>query len=61
MQESQRRLVCVDTGLIPVPEKTLQEISEFFGMPMEIVAISLDNLRRALQSAVQRLEEKACP
>ncbi len=59
MQESRRRLVYVDTGLIPVPDKTLREISDFFGMPMEIVPISLENLRRALQSAVQRLEEKA--
>jgi len=58
MQESQRQLVYVDTGLIPVPEKTLQEIAEFFNMPMEIVSVSLDQLRRAVRSAVERLEAK---
>ncbi len=58
MQESQRRLVYVDTGLIPVPETTLQEISEFFGMPMEIVPVSLNQLRQAVRSAVERLKAK---
>ncbi len=59
MQESQRRLVYLDTRLIPVPAKTLQEIADFFSMPMEIVSVSLDKLRQAVRSAVQHLEAKA--
>ncbi len=59
MQESQRRLVYVNTGLIPVPHETLQEIAEFFSMPMEIVSVSLDTLRQAIHSAMQHLEKKA--
>ena len=59
MQENQSRLVYLDTGLIPVPEKTLVEIAEYFCMPMDVVAVSLDQLRESILSAVQQLEVKA--
>ena len=58
MQENQRSLVYLDTGLMPVPWQHLQEISEFFNMPTKVVAVSTDHLRQSVQAAVQRLESK---
>ena len=56
MQENQRRLVYLDTGLIPVPEQILAEITEYFGMPVEIVAVPLVHLRQAVRDAASLLE-----
>ena len=58
MRDLRRRLVYVDTGVIPVPHKTLQEISEFFGMPVEVLNISLDNLRTCLDNALIKLDNR---
>jgi hypothetical protein len=59
MQENQSRLIYIDSGLIPVPEKTLFEISEYFSMPMDIVSVSLDQLRETVLSAVKNLEARS--
>jgi len=56
MQESQRSLVYLDTGLIPVPEKTLAEIAGYFGMPVDVLAVSLNELHQAVHLAVQHLQ-----
>lgn len=56
MQENQRRLVYLDTGQIPVPERILAEIAGYFGMPVEIVAVTLAHLRQAVRDAARRLE-----
>ena len=56
MQENQRRLVYLDTALIPVPERTLAEIAGYFGMPVEIVPVTLVHLRQAVRDAARRLE-----
>ena len=61
MQENQDSLVYLDTGVIPVPVKTLHEISEFFGMPMGIITVSLDQMLQAVSSAVENLEERGNP
>jgi hypothetical protein len=55
MRDIIRQLVYVDTGVIPVPHKTLHEISEYFGMPVEILNISLDNLQDSLNNALIKL------
>ncbi len=59
MQENQSRLVYLDTGLIPAPEKTLAEIAEYFSMSVDIVSISLDRLRETVLAAVKTLEARA--
>lgn len=56
MRENQRSLVYVDTGLMAVPTETLEEISAHFAMPVEVVGVSLDHLRQAIRSAVERLQ-----
>ena len=58
MQESQRRLFYLDTGLIPVPEKTLKEIADHFGMPVEVLAVSLNELHQAVRLAIHDLQTR---
>ena len=59
MQENQSKLIYLDTGIVPVPRETLDEISEYFSMPIEVITVTLDHLRQKVRVAVQRLEEKA--
>lgn len=54
MKEYRKRLVYVDTGVIPVPDETLREISEYFGMPVEIMHISLDIFLQGINKALQK-------
>lgn len=58
MQESQRRLVYLDTGLIAVPEQTLKEIADHFGMPVDVLAVSLDELHQAVSLAMHHLQTR---
>lgn len=51
MQENRKILVYLDTGLIPVPEKDLQECSEYVGLPYRIEKITLENLLEGLKKA----------
>jgi len=55
MQDMHTRLVYLDTGILPVPHAELAEASEFLGLPVEILPVSLDpllaNLKQAGQSA----------
>ncbi|MCE1204794.1 MAG: DUF1638 domain-containing protein [Holophagaceae bacterium] len=55
MQELHTRLIYLDTGILPVPHEELAGASEFLGLPVEILPVSLDpllaNLRQAIQTA----------
>jgi hypothetical protein len=51
MQEMHTRLIYLDTGILPVPERELAEASAFMGLPVEILPVSLEPLRIALQAA----------
>lgn len=53
MQEMHTRLIYLDTGLVPVPHEDLQEASEFLGLPVEILPLSLDLLLASLQQAAR--------
>jgi hypothetical protein len=55
MQEMHTRLIYLDTGLIPVPHQTLQEASEFMGLPVEVLPVSLEHLRDSLRQAAQKV------
>lgn len=56
MGESRKRLVYLDTGREPVPLATLQEIEDFFAMPVEILPVSLEHLHRAVRAATTLVE-----
>ncbi|NVN91463.1 MAG: DUF1638 domain-containing protein [Desulfuromonadales bacterium] len=54
MRDHCKRLVYVDTGVIPVPDATLGEISGFFNMPVEVLRTSLDFLLQGITIALRK-------
>lgn len=58
MLESQRRLVYLDTGLIPVPKIALEEIADYFGMPVDVLAVSLNALHQNVRLTIQHLQTR---
>ena len=59
MQEMHRRLMYLDTGLDAVPRETLKDIEAFFGLPMEIRSLGLEQLGGGLREALRRLDPHA--
>jgi len=53
MQEMHSRMIYLDTGLVPIPHAALQEASEFLGLPVEVLPVSLDPLLASLQQAAR--------
>ena len=53
MQEMHSRLIYLDTGLVPIPHADLQEASNFLGLPMEILPVSLEPLLASLHQAAR--------
>ena len=51
MQEMHTRLIYLDTGIEPVPHAELAEASEYLGLPVEILPVSLDPLLASLKQA----------
>ena len=58
MKEMHTRLVYLDTELVPVPEKQLAEISEYCGLPVERMKVSLDPLLASLMKASTRFSNE---
>lgn len=56
MRDMHRRLVYLDTGVVPVPEKELRECAEYCGLPYETRPVSLELLRSAIEEALLRLK-----
>jgi hypothetical protein len=57
MGETRKRLAYLDTGLVPVPTKTLDDIASFFDMPVETIPAPLGHLARAVETALMQLEK----
>lgn len=57
LKEHCKRLVYIDTGVIPVPDSTLQDISRYFDMEVEVIPINLDNLAHGVSGALQKFTE----
>jgi len=57
MKEHQKALMYADTGVTPVPEKNLQDISEFFDMPVEVMPISLGTLLQGIHKALRHIHK----
>jgi hypothetical protein len=51
MQEMHRKLIYLDTGIVPVPERELRECAEYCGLPCEVRPTSLENLRAYIEEA----------
>jgi hypothetical protein len=56
MSDMHRKLVYLDTGVVPVPIKDLQECSQYCGLPYEVHQVSLEPLRVAIEEALHELE-----
>lgn len=57
MQDMHSRLVYLDTGLVEVPEASLAACAEFTGLSYEVLAVSLEPLKTAIEEAILRLAE----
>lgn len=55
MREMHTKLIYLDTGLVPVPERELGEIAEYAGLPVERLAVTLEPLLENLREASARM------
>jgi len=55
MGDMHRKLVYLDTGVLPVPVTELQECSDYCGLPWELLQVSLEPLRAAIQEALNNI------
>ena len=51
MGENRGVLVCLDTGLMPLPEQQLQDFSAYTGLPFRVETVSLDTMLASLLAA----------
>lgn len=56
MGDMHRKLVYLDTGVVPVPVTDLQECSNYCGLPLEVLPVSLAPLRAGIQDAIDILK-----
>ncbi len=55
MQDSHRKLLYLDTGVTPIPERGLRSVASYCGLPWEVLPVSLDALRAVIEDALHRL------
>lgn len=61
MRDMHRKLVYLDTGLVPVPGEDLAECAEYCGLPYEVRPVSLELLRSAIDGALRDCETTGVP
>jgi hypothetical protein len=61
MREMHRKLIYLDTGLAPVPDKELHECAEYCGLPYEVLRVSLGHLHSAIEEALLRCKTIGVP
>jgi len=61
MGEMHRKLVYLDTGVIPVPLDLLRDCATYCGLPFEVLPTPLDTFREAIETALSRLETSEGP
>ncbi len=55
MREMHSKLVYLDTGLRPVPMEELEKCSQYCGLPLEVLQVSLEPLRQCIQDGLDKL------
>jgi hypothetical protein len=55
MRDSHRKLLYLDTGVAPIPERGLRSVASYCGLPWEVLPVSLDALRAVIEDALHRL------
>ena len=56
MRDMHTFFLYVDTGLVPVPSRTLDEISHTLGLPWKSIRIDMTHLLNAFQTAVEKFD-----
>lgn len=56
MGEMHRRLVYLDTGLVPVPTEALEQAAEYTGLPWSVLPVDLEPLRTRLLASLAQVE-----
>jgi hypothetical protein len=59
MAEMHSTLIYLDTGVWPVPQKKLEAVSQFCGLPIEIMPVDLDHLLSAILDATRTVNHGA--
>ncbi len=57
MQEMHSKLMYLDTGVLPVPEDELKICCEYFGLPCEVLPVSLKRFLTGIHEAISALEK----
>ncbi|MBI5868797.1 MAG: DUF1638 domain-containing protein [candidate division Zixibacteria bacterium] len=55
MQELHRKIVYLDTGVVPEPTAAVNDCADYCGLPVERLPVSLDTLHSAIEDAISRL------
>jgi len=61
MGDMHSKLIYLDTGIVPVPKRDLDECSRYCGLPWEVMEVSLEPLLSSIRDALQRLEKGGPP
>jgi hypothetical protein len=59
MADLHRKLVYLDTGVVPVPRETLEACSRFTALPFEVFPVPLVRLAELVEAALERLTREA--
>lgn len=58
MNEMHKKLIYVNTGVHEVPQKTLEDISSYFLLPVEVIEIDLIHLEDAIKNGLKKLKNE---
>ena len=56
MRDMHRKLVYLDTGVVPPPATALQACAQYLGLPCEVHPVALETLRAGIAEAMRRLD-----
>ncbi|OFX56909.1 MAG: hypothetical protein A2066_21295 [Bacteroidetes bacterium GWB2_41_8] len=58
MNEMHKKLIYVNTGVHEIPVKTLDDISKYFSMPVDVIEIDLIHLENAIKNGLKHLHNE---
>jgi len=58
LHEQHKKFVYLDTGVMPIPYKEIEDCSEFFNLPFEIEKVSLTFLMETIKSGIEDIAER---
>lgn len=61
MRDLHQKIIYLDTGMTPVPERELQQVADYCGLPWETLPVALDFLQAAIADALRRLADDPVP